>query len=449
MKKEFDLIVIGGGSGGLAAAQRAAYHGARVALIEKERLGGTCVNVGCIPKKMTWLAAHLADAYHLGAAYGYTYQRLNFNFKQFVTRRDHYITHLNQLYEQRLQKNNICYIKGQAVFTDTHTVKVGKTAYSASHIIIATGCQPIHPDIKGSDYAIDSNGFFALRQLPKKMAVVGGGYIAVELASMLNQLGVKVTLLLRNEKPLRQFDPMLSDCLLEIMIAQGIEVRVFHQAREIRRNAKGKLSIYCRDKKIVTNQDVVLFAIGRHPQTEALQLQAAKVKTNSHGFIHTNKWEATNMKHIYAIGDITGKKQLTPVAVSAGRRLASRLFGGDKGAHVDYDNIPTVVFTHPPIATVGLSEQQAVEKYGREQLTIYQTQFNPLLYALSKQKTPTHMKLITVKSTEKVIGIHLIGVGADEMLQGFAVAMKMGLTKKDLDNTIAIHPTSAEELVLM
>lgn len=446
--EHLDLLVIGGGSGGLAAAQKAATFGVKVGLIESGRLGGTCVNVGCIPKKIMWYAAQFPELHHLSEAYGYTSNHFSFDFEKLVTHREQFIKTLNRTYEERLRKNNIHYIKGLASFIDPYTLSVGKTIYSAKQIILATGCHPTPSLIKGAEFGINSDGFFALKAQPKQVAIVGAGYVAIELACMLNQLGSQITLLIRHDKVLRQFDSMLSDSLMEMMLAQGIHILPFHNPKEIIREPHGQLSIHCQDNKLVSSIDTLIFAIGRTPQTQHLNLEAAQVKTDKHGFIPTDKWETTNIPHIFAVGDITGKKLLTPVAVAAGRQLARRLFGGQKDAYLDYENIPTVIFSHPPIATLGLSEEEADTQHGKEQLKIYQSHFNPLFYALSMQKIPTHMKLVTLKESEKIIGCHLIGLGADEILQGFAVAIKMGATKKDLDHTMAIHPTSAEELVL-
>lgn len=449
MDKDFDLLVIGGGSGGLAAAQKAAAYGVKVALVERGLLGGTCVNLGCVPKKITWNASYLAELDHFGKAYQFNYEKLNFNFTQFVLERRSYIKKLNDLYEQQLSKNKISLLKGQSTFLDPNSILVNNERYTAKQIIIATGSEPTPLTVKGAQFAVNSDGFFALDTLPKTVVIIGSGYIACEFASMLNQFGCNVKLLVRGKQLLSKFDSLLGNALMENMQAQGVEVLTNHPIAEIERNDKSKLTIHCPNQKSITHADFVLYAIGRRPRTEKQNLQAAGVKTNAHGFIETDKWEATNVPHIYAIGDVTGKKLLTPVAIAAGRKLSARLFGGERDAYLDYENIPTVVFSHPPIGSVGLSEEAAVEQYGREQLKIYQTKFIPLFFAVSEFKIPSHMKLITLKDSEKVIGCHVIGLGSDEMLQGFAVAIKMGATKKDLDNTVAIHPTSAEELVIM
>lgn len=449
MPEQFDLIVIGGGSGGLAAAQRAAAYGAKVAVIEMGRLGGTCVNVGCIPKKISWNAANLAELQHISPDYGFSWNKSDFNFNEFVSRREQFIAALNHTYELRLKRANIGYIKGTATFAGKDTITVASKTYKAQQIIIATGCQPDHPGITGAEYGIDSDGFFKLRQLPKKIAIIGAGYIAVEMAGILHQLGSEVKILLRHDRPLRHFDALISESVMANMLQQGIEVLPFHEPESIQRNGRNTFIIQCRNNKHVKNIDSILFAIGRSPRTQALNLAAAGVKTGKDGFIRTNKWETTSVPNIHAIGDITGKKMLTPVAIAAGRRLADRLFGGDTKAHLDYRNIPTVIFSHPPVGSVGLTEQEAVDKYGKSAIKIYDARYDPLFYALSSKKIPVRMKLVTLKPKEKILGCHIAGMGADEILQGFAVAIKMGARKKDFDSTVAIHPTIAEELVTM
>jgi glutathione reductase (NADPH) len=449
MTTEFDLLVIGGGSGGLAMAKKAATYGVRVAVIEMDRIGGTCVNVGCVPKKMMWYAGEMAEFDHVGKAYGFQHKETLFNFEELVKRREQYIIQLNQLYRQQLQDASIRYIQGLATFVNPNTITVNNEYYTADHIVIATGCYPTQPTVKGEEWSINSNGFFALKHQPKKVVIVGAGYVAVELASIFNQLGSEVKLLLRYDKPLRHFDSLISDALMDNMLAQGIQVLSHHKVNEIVRCNQNRLAVHCNNQKTISDIDSILFAIGRTPRTQQLNLHAANVTIDEKGFIVADKGETTNVPHIYAIGDVTGKKLLTPVAIAAGRRLATRIFGNEKEAYLDYDNIPTVVFSHPPIGSVGLSEQDAIDLYGRDRLTIYQTKFTSLFYALSNQKIASKMKLITLKPNEKIIGCHIIGLGADEMLQGFSVAIKMGACKKDFDNTVAIHPTNAEELVTL
>jgi glutathione reductase (NADPH) len=449
MKNRYDLLVIGAGSGGLAAAERAAANGASVAIVEMKTIGGTCVNVGCVPKKLIWYAGETESFYSHAKDYGFQTKTPSLSFKKLVSHRQHYLKILNKKYHQRLIRDNITYLQGNAKFTDPHTIKVANKLYTAKRIIIATGCSPHMPTIEGIEYAIDSNEFFALKSLPKRMAIIGSGYIAMEFSSILNKLGVDVHLVVRDGKPLKQFDSMISKALLELIKLKKIKLYKHHEVKKITRGTQKKLTLHCNKNKKITNIDTVLFAIGRHPCTNSLNLRAAGVKLTKDKYIAADKWETTNVPHIYAIGDVTGKKLQTPVAVAAGRKLASRLFGAQKFDFLDYDNIPTAIFTHPPAASVGLTEQQAVEKYGRKYLDIYETKFASLYYALGKKKIFSYIKLITIKKSQQVIGCHCVDNHADEIIQGFAVAIQMGATKKDFDNTVGIHPTSAEELLTL
>ena len=448
MRTEYDLIVIGTGSGGLSVAKKAIQYDISVAMIDNDFIGGTCVNVGCIPKKIMWYASEFATLNHHAADYGFTWQNQTFDYIKLVTNRQRYIQSMRELYRRQLEKLNIDFIKGNARFLDKHTIQVGDAIIKAKHIVISTGCAPNRPDIKGAEFGIDSNDFFALEKLPGSVVINGAGYIAVELAFILNALGSKVTLLLRYDKLLRHFDSMIGDTIMDVMKKDGIEIVTNYQISEIVKNTNGQLSIHGHHQKEIENIEAILFAIGRSP-TSALNLAAAGVKTDENGFVITNKFETTNVKHIYAVGDITGKKQLTPVAVAAGRALAKRVFGGEKNAHLDYKNIPTIIFSHPPAGSIGMSEEEAIDKYGKENIKIHQSQFTSLFYELGNNKIVTRMKLVTLKPKEKILGCHIIGRGVDEMLQGFAVAIKMGATKADFDHTVAIHPTSAEELVTM
>ena len=326
---------------------------------------------------------------------------------------------------------------------------MGDQLVKAPHIIIATGGEPTIPAIEGSHHLIDSDGFFALDKQPQKVAIIGSGYIGVELAGILNSLGSETHLLMRGPRPLSRFENMLGENLHKIMQQQGIHIHPNHQACAIHQAPDGRKSISCKSTSEINNLDVIIAAVGRTPRTAQLNLDKIGVKTMQDGAISVDTYQNTSKSGIYAIGDVTAAPALTPVAIAAGRRLADRLFGKQLKAHVDYDSICTVVFSHPPIGTVGLSEQEAIKQYGKEKIKIYQTQFNPMFDALSHDKTPTSMKLVTYGKEEKIIGLHVIGYGADEMLQGFGVAIKMGACKKDFDNTIAIHPTSSEEFVTM
>ncbi len=448
MAQHYDLIAIGGGSGGLSVVERAARYGARCALIEAGRLGGTCVNVGCVPKKVMWYAAHLAHALDDAPGYGFRLDYFGFDWQRLKTARDRFVSDINEWYLGYLAEAGVALIRGLARFMDAHTLTVGGERYSADHIVIATGGRPQVPNLPGAQFGITSDGFFELDACPARIAIVGSGYIAVELAGMLHALGAEVTLLVRKDQVLRSFDAMLREQLMERLREDGITVLTRTQVRAVARLASGALSLHCEGSGSAPNVNAVLWAIGREPNTDALDLAAAGVALNPNGSIPTDPYQNANVPGVYAIGDVTERFHLTPVAIAAGRRLADRLFGGQPERHLPYENIPTVVFSHPPIGTVGLTEEEARQRYG-DAVRIYQTRFRPMYHAFTARQPQTVMKLVCVGPEEKIIGCHLIGEGADEILQGFAVAIRMGATKHDFDDTVAIHPTSAEELVTM
>ncbi|WP_206859625.1 glutathione-disulfide reductase [Candidatus Enterococcus mangumiae] len=446
--KTYDYIVIGGGSGGIASANRAGMHGAKVLLIEGNELGGTCVNVGCVPKKVMWQASTILETIERDASsYGIQADVKQVDFKELVEKREKYIDFLHGAYQRGLDSNHVEAIKGYARFVDSQTVEVNGESYQADHILIATGGKPSKMTIPGGEYAIDSNGFFALTELPKRTIVLGAGYIAAELSGVLNGLGSEVMWAYRKERPLRTFDKMLSDNLIEMYQDAGIHTYANFTAREITKN-EDVYTVTFENGETLT-ADCVLFAGGRVPNTDTLGIEKTNVELDEKGFIKVDKFQNTTDAHIYAIGDVIGKIDLTPVAIAAGRRLSERLFNGKENSYLDYDLIPTVVFTHPPIATIGLTEEQALTTYGEGQLKIYRSRFTPMYFALNDYRQKCEMKLICVGEEEKIVGLHAIGVGVDEMLQGFAVAIKMGATKADFDNTVAIHPTGAEEFVTM
>jgi glutathione reductase (NADPH) len=448
-KQQFDLIVLGGGSGGIASAVRAAKHGAKVAVIEKSHLGGTCVNLGCVPKKIMFNASVIADTFHKANNYGFSPDPVILDWHKLVNQRNAYIERLRENYAARFEQYKITQIQGTGVFHDKHSITVEETLYQAEHIIIATGGEPSLPMIPGIQYTIDSDGFFSLTKQPVKVAIIGSGYIGVELAGIFNSLGSETHLLMRGESPLSRFDPMISDTLKEIMQQQGIYLHPNHKAQAINLHSDGRKSIQCCSGSIIQDLDVIITAVGRKPRTSNLNLDKIKVKMDDQGLIQIDSFQNTSVKGVYAIGDVTDAPALTPVAIAAGRRLADRLFGNQPKACLNYENICSVVFSHPPSGAVGFTEPEAIKKYGKKRIKVYQTRFNPMYDALSVEKIPTAMKLVTLGKKEKIIGLHVIGYGADEMLQGFGVAVKMGATKKDFDNTIAIHPTSAEEFVTM
>jgi glutathione reductase (NADPH) len=448
MTQYYDLIAIGGGSGGLSVAERAARYGAKCAVVEKGPLGGTCVNAGCVPKKVMWFGASIAHTLAEAASYGFQIGEKRFDWGKLKASRDAYVKGINDWYHTYLSDSNIDEIVGSAQFVDARTIEVAGQQYSADHIVIAAGGAPMIPDSEGAELGISSDGFFELEQLPRRTAVVGSGYIAVELAGMLNALGSDVTMLLRREHLLRNFDATLRENLTEEMLGDGIDILARAQVKKVLREADGSLCIECENGQRLEGFDELIWAIGRYPLTQDLNLQAAGVVVDDKGYIPTDKFQQTNLEAVYAIGDVTGQAQLTPVAIAAGRRLSDRLFGGMTDRHLAYENIPTVVFSHPPIGTVGLTESVARDRHG-DSVKVYQTRFTAMYNALTERKQKTAMKLVTVGAQEKVVGCHVIGPGADEMLQGFAVAIRMGASKKDLDDTVAIHPTSAEELVTM
>lgn len=442
----YDLIVIGGGSGGIATANRAAKLGAKVVLFESGKLGGTCVNVGCVPKKVMWHAATLADDLALAHDYGFSVQA-DFNWSTLVERRQAMIARLNDIYAHYLDKNNVTVIQQAAQFIDAHSVSAGGKTYQAEHIVIATGGHPALPDVAGVELGVDSDGFFAWQQQPQSVGVVGAGYIAVELAGVLQSLGTQVTVMLRKGCPLRSFDPMLSHGIFERMQQQGVQFTTGCTPKRLEKTAAG-LVLHYEDDKQVGPFEQVIWAIGRRANITNLALDKAGVNTDN-GAITVDTFQNTNVDGIYALGDVTAKLDLTPVAIAAGRRLAQRLFAGKHNAFLDYNNVPTVVFSHPPIGTIGLTEPQAIEIYGKEQVRCYEGDFLPLYYSMTSHQIRSRVKLVCFDDDERVVGCHIIGLGADEMLQGFAVAINMGATKADFDNTVAIHPTSAEELVTL
>ncbi|XP_064415497.1 glutathione reductase, mitochondrial isoform X2 [Latimeria chalumnae] len=459
--QRFDLLVIGGGSGGLAGARRAAELGAKVAVIESNKLGGTCVNVGCVPKKVMWNTAVHAEYIHDQADYGFQTSDVKFNWRIIKEKRDAYVSRLNDIYQDNLNKAKIDSIHGHAAFTAASelTLEVNGVKYTAPHILVATGGQPIVPsnsEIPGASLGITSDGFFELEELPRRTLVVGAGYIAVEIAGILSTLGSKTSLLIRFDKVLRNFDSMISSNCTQELEHAGIEIWRHVEVKSVKKSGAGlevtlKTTEPGRKPVMNTIQDVdcLLWAIGRSPNIERLKVDSVGLKLDEKGHIIVDEFQNTNRKGIYAVGDVCGKALLTPVAIAAGRKLAHRLFEGKEDSKLDYSNIPTVVFSHPPIGTVGLTEEEAARIHGRDNLKIYTASFTPMYHAVTTRKTKCIMKLVCAGKEEKVVGLHMQGIGCDEMLQGFAVAVKMGATKADFDNTIAIHPTSAEELVTL
>ena len=445
--KKYDLIVVGGGSGGLAAAQRAAEYGAQVALLESDRLGGTCVNRGCVPKKIMWHAAELARELGHGGDYGFDLAVNGHDFRELVSRREGYIRRLNGIYAKNLKRRGVDSLGGHAAFCAPRVLTVDGEEYSAERILIATGGAPVVPGIPGAELGITSDGFFELERRPASAAVVGAGYIAVELAGILRGLGTEVTLHLRRDSVLRRFDEVLQQACMEGLADSGVKIATGFVPTAVEKDSQG-LRLAAASGERSGPFDVLVWAVGRLPRSADLNLALAGVECDARGAIEVDEWQETTAPGVFALGDVTGHHELTPVAIAAGRRWADRQFGGMPERRMDYRNIPTVVFAHPPLGAVGLTEDEAREAYGDE-VRCYRADFVPLFYGISERKPRARMKLVTAGAEERVVGCHLAGPGADEILQGFAVAIRMGARKADLDDTVAIHPTAAEELVTM
>jgi len=448
MPEHYDLIAIGSGSGGLSVVNRAATYGARCAIIEHDtRLGGTCVNRGCVPKKIMWYGATMAHALSDAKGYGFDVQNRGFDWSVLVEKREKYIAGINEWYKTYLSDPAVDTYFGHGVLTGPNTVQVNDQQLSADRIVLAFGGVPLVPDVPGAELGITSDGFFELTEQPGKVAVIGAGYIAVELAGMLQAMGSDVSLLIRHQRFLRNFDSIIQENLFSSMQAEGVSIVQNCSVQSLQRSDSG-IEIRGAGGESKGSFDAVIWAVGRTPATQDVGLEKVGLKTDQRGYINVDKFQETASKGIYAIGDVTGQAELTPVAIAAGRRMADRLFDNQTDRHLDYENIATVVFSHPPAGTIGLTEVQAKEQYG-EDANVYTTSFTPMYSAFTDSKTKTAMKLIVVGANEKIVGCHMVGLGVDEMLQGFAVAIRMGACKKDFDDTVAIHPTSAEELVTM
>ncbi|WDS36386.1 glutathione-disulfide reductase [Pseudoxanthomonas sp.] len=446
---KYDLIVVGGGSGGLAGAFRAAEYGASVAILEPNELGGTCVNVGCVPKKAMWLAAEVARHVGMARDMGFRVDGGRLDWQEFLVHRQRYITGIHDSYRRRLAKANITRIPARGTLVPGGVQCDDGLDLKARHILVATGGHPVRPDIPGAELGIDSDGFFNLRAAPARVAIIGGGYIAVELAGVLQALGSQVEVFVRGPCLLQSFDRSLTLQLAENLHQQGI--RLFFDTTVT------ALEKHDEQTRVITNGgpapedfDCVIFATGRVPNTHALGLEALGVKTGAGGYIQVDPFQDTNVEGIHAVGDVTDVGvELTPVAIAAARRLMDRLFGGQPKARLDYANIPSVVFSHPPMGSVGLSEKEARAQHGDDAVQVFSTTFRPMLYALADALQYSLFRLVCVGEEKRVVGVHLMGENADEILQGFAVALKLGATLDDLHDTVAIHPTSAEELVLL
>ncbi|KAI3281363.1 hypothetical protein DTO002I6_9862 [Penicillium roqueforti] len=466
--QRYDYIVLGGGSGGSGSARRAAgWYGKKTLIVESGRSGGTCVNVGCVPKKMTWNFATINEMLHIGKSYGYDIpENIAMGYTHFKNTRDAVITRLNGAYERNWDREGIDLVEGRASFVEPKIIEVqladgsGVARYTAPHILLATGGRPKVPTVPGAEHGITSDGFFEIEDLPPKIAVVGAGYIAVELAGVLNAINVETHMFIRGDTFLRKFDPMVQKTMTDRYEASGVRLHRHHSGfKEVQliRDGKGKDKLI----KLIGHDGLeyefneLLWAVGRAPEVEDLHLDIPGVKLNAGGHVVVNEYQNTSVKGIYALGDVTGQAELTPVAIAAGRQLSSRLFGPPElqSSKLSYKNIPTVVFSHPEVGCIGLTEPEARQHYGDDKIKIYHTKFTAMFFdvmpAEEKAKNPTEMKVVCAGPQEKVVGLHILGLGVGEMLQGFGVAVKMGATKQDFDSCVAIHPTSAEELVTM
>jgi glutathione reductase (NADPH) len=466
--EHFNYLVIGGGSGGVATARRAAKYGAKALVIEGNRLGGTCVNVGCVPKKVMWSASDMASKIRQAKSYGFVgvdeQLSTTFDWPSFKAKRDAYVHRLNGIYASNLEKEGVQYVFGWAKFKDAKTVEValregGTKYYTADHIVIAAGGHPKIPDnIPGAEHGITSDGFFELPTQPKDVAVVGAGYIGVELSGMFHGLGSNTHLFIRGETVLRAFDPIIQHTVTDTYVRHGIHVhKLFKFPSGIEKLDNGRIKITFTDADHPTptsvEVDTLVWTIGRAPLSSSLNVEVPGVKLDDKGKVVVDEYQNSSVANIYSLGDLASHVELTPAAIAAGRRLANRLFGPEKFKNdkLDYTNIPSVVFAHPEVGTVGLTEGLARKKYGDQNIKVYQSKFVSMYYApmSPEEKYPTVYKLIVAGEDEKVVGLHMVGDASSEILQGFGVAVKMGATKADFDSCVAIHPTAAEELVTL
>ncbi|MCY0965489.1 glutathione-disulfide reductase [Parathalassolituus penaei] len=446
MSFDFDLLVIGAGSGGVRSSRMAAARGARVAVVENRYLGGTCVNVGCVPKKLFVYASEYVEKIEEARGYGVQTQLERFDWPTLRDNKTREIERLNGIYGNMLRNAGVTILNGSASLLDAHTVKVGDELVSAERILIATGGWPFRPDIPGVEFSITSNEAFYLDEFPQRVVVVGGGYIAVEFAGIFNGLGADVKLVYRGEQILRGFDEGVRKFAAEQIAAKGIDIMVQQDIVVIERAGNGELTCVMADgQRLVT--DCVMYATGRRPMTDGLNLAEVGVNTRRDGTIETNEHFQTSVSSIYALGDVIGTPALTPVALAQGMKLVAHLFDGDT-TPMDYSNIPTAVFCQPNIATVGLTEEAAAETFVND-LSVFETSFRPMKHTISGLPERTYMKLLVQTSTDRIVGAHMVGADSGEIMQGIAVAIRAGATKAVFDSTIGIHPTAAEEFVTM
>lgn len=448
MAYDFDLFVIGGGSGGIATARRAASYGARVAVAESDRLGGTCVNRGCVPKKLMVYASRFPKYMEESAGYGWDMQANSFNWNKMITDVNNEVKRLNTIYQRMVDNAEVKLFPVHAKLLDPHTLEVGDQKVTAERILIAVGGKPVKPDIPGIEHAITSDGMFEMTEQPKRMVILGGGYIGCEFACVMNGLGTEVTQVIRKEQILNGFDKDIRNELHEALVKQGIKLITNAEITGIEKTSDGvTVTINDGEERVIVADAVSLAATGRSPKLENLGLENTAVETHK-GAIAADQYSQTAEPSIYAIGDCTDRINLTPVAINEGRVLADTLYGG-KSRIMSYEAVPSAVFTTPEAASVGITEDEAIQQYGEDSVHVFRSRFRSMYYTLPNKDEKTLMKLIVHTESDKVLGAHMVGDSAAEIIQGVAIALKMGATKADFDATVGIHPSSAEEFVTM
>jgi glutathione reductase (NADPH) len=449
MNYDYDLFVIGAGSGGIATARRAAEYGAKVGIVESDRLGGTCVNRGCIPKKLMVYASHFPALFEEGQGYGWSAAESTLDWPHMITAVNNEVTRLNEIYQRMLDNSKVTVFQGHGSFADPHTVMIGEQKVTADRILIAVGGEPVRPDIPGIDYAIVSDDIFNLPQQPKRIVILGGGYIGVEFACILNALGTKVTQVIRADKILRGFDEDIRTEIQTAMTHHGIRFMTNIKSCDIAKHEDQlKVTLHnAAEGEVIFTDTISLAAVGRRPKLDHLGLANTAVQVVN-GAIAVNEYSQTAESNIYAVGDCTDRINLTPVAINEGRAFADTHFG-HKSRLMSYENVPSAIFSTPEAATVGLTELEATEKYGEDAIKIYRSRFRSMYYVLPNKEEKTLMKLVVHQESDRILGAHMVGDYAAEIIQGVAIAVKMGAKKSDFDATVGIHPSSAEEFVTM
>lgn len=442
---DFDLLTIGGGSGGVAVSRRAGTLGARVALFEEAQVGGTCVLRGCVPKKLLVYGSHFREEFEDAAGYGWSVPEPKLDWKRLQKAKGQEMDRLHQVYKRLLRDAGVQLIEERARILDAHTVEAGGQRYTAAHLVIATGSRPSVPSMPGSEHVLTSDEVLSLPELPRRMIIVGGGYIGVEFASIFNGLGVQVTLLVREDTVLKGFDEDVRSVLSQELRKKGIDLRCGVSVRDVEKKPDGTRSVLTKTGETL-EAEVVLFATGRVPNSRGFGLEEVGVRLDEHGAVVVDEWSHSTVGHIHAVGDVTDRLNLTPVAIAEGRALAETLFH-DNPTRLDHARVPSAVFTQPPVGTVGLTEKEAREKHGA--VDVYVSSFRPMKHTLSGRNEGAMMKVVTERDTGRVLGFHMVGMDAPEILQGLAVAFHCGVTKKQLDATVGIHPTAAEEFVTL